>query len=703
MMSTAPLTTDAPSPEREPAPPGRHRRWEVWKSPADQPRWARPALLGIAALAALLYSWNITTSGYAPFYAVAARSMSESWRAFFFGVLDPGATLTLDKLGGFLWPQALSARLFGFHAWSLTLPQAVEGVISVLVLYRVVRLWAGVVPGLLAAGIMTLTPAVASMFGHSMGDGAMTMCLVLAADACQRAMFSARLRPLLLAGVWIGLGFQAKMLQAWLILPALAVGYLVVAPAPLRRRVVHVLTAGAVTLAVSLSWVAVLTFVPASERPYVDGTTDNRAFTMVFGYNGLNRFSRDLIPGSVSQMNDTVGPPQGERAPDPAGVPDQAGAPNPAGALGSSPDTHPSGGGSVPGKLLGSRFAPQVGWLYPLALTSLVLCAGWRRKVPRTDRLRGGFVLWGGWLAISALVLSAIEVPHTAYVAMLAPALAALSGAGLTAFWKAYREGRSVRVLPAVIAVELLWSAFLCFLYPDFLPWLPWLLILAGLVAVPSLVVAHRKDRRTGRLAAVGLAAGLVTMFAGPAAWSLSVLDPRYAGSAMDASAGPFATGGSAVRRAANVVGVGNAPSGTAAAAASLNESDVLTDSQHQLLAYARRHGDGAKFVFANDSAVMSWNYILATGAPVLPMGGFSGGSPTPAPDEVKRLVSAGELRFVLLSADGWQGYAQTQGHRNTAVDAVRAWVRADCTAVPATTFGGNDKDVQGTLYRCGD
>ncbi|MFE4330582.1 ArnT family glycosyltransferase [Streptomyces sp. NPDC056831] len=689
-MSTGLDLADARSPQHDPPSAEGRGRWEVWKSPADQPRWARPALLGIAALAALLYSWNITTSGYAPFYSVAARSMSESWRAFFFGALDPGATVTLDKLGGFLWPQALSARVFGFHAWSLTLPQAIEGLISVLVLYRVVRLWAGVVPGLLAAGIMTLTPAVASMFGHSMGDGAMTMCLVLAADACQRAMLSARMRPLLLAGVWIGLGFQAKMLQAWLILPALAIGYLVVAPAPLRRRVGHVLAAGAVALAVSLSWVAVLTFTPASERPYVDGTTNNSAFSMVFGYNGLNRFSRDLIDGSVSQMNDTVGPPQGQDAPDPAAPP------------GTPPDTGPSGGGSVPGKLLGSRFAPQVGWLYPLALTSLVLCAGWRRKVPRTDRLRGGFILWGGWLAISALVLSAIEVPHTAYVAMLAPALAALSGAGLVAFWKAYRDGRRVRVLPAVIAVEMVWSAFLCFLYPDFLPWLPWLLIVAGAVAVTALVVAHRKDRRTSRLAVVGLAAGLVATFGGSAAWSLSVLDPLYAGSAMDASAGPFATGGSAVHRAANVVGVGNAPSGSAAASASLNESDVLTDSQHKLLAYTQQHSKGAKFVFANDSAVMSWNYILATGAYVLPMGGFSGGSPMPAPEEVKKLVSTGQLRFVLLSDDGWQGYAQTQGERNEAVDEVRAWVKSDCTAVPASAFGGNDEDTEGTLYRCG-
>ncbi|MFJ9150250.1 ArnT family glycosyltransferase [Streptomyces sp. NPDC102270] len=198
-MTTALDSPTASLPEPTSPPKADVRRgWEVWKSPADQPRWARPALQAVAALAALLYSWNITTSGYAPFYAVAARSMSESWKAFFYGALDPGATLTIDKLAGFRWPHALSARVFGFHAWSLTLPQVVEGVVTVLITYRVVRRWSGPVPGLLAAGIMTLIPVLASMFGHSMEDGALTMCLVLAADACQRAVLGARL--LLAAG-----------------------------------------------------------------------------------------------------------------------------------------------------------------------------------------------------------------------------------------------------------------------------------------------------------------------------------------------------------------------------------------------------------------------------------------------------------------------------------------------------------------------
>ena len=186
----------------------------MWRSPDGQPPWARPALLAIAAVAALLYAWNIEQAGLAPFYSVAVKSMSVSWKAFIFGAFDPKATITIDKLAGSFLPQALSARIFGYSAWSLALPQVIEGVVSVLVMYRVVRRWAGVMPGLAAAGIFTLTPIAASMFGHSMEDGALTLCLILAADAYQRAVMEARLRSLVWAGVWVGIGFQAKMLEA---------------------------------------------------------------------------------------------------------------------------------------------------------------------------------------------------------------------------------------------------------------------------------------------------------------------------------------------------------------------------------------------------------------------------------------------------------------------------------------------------------
>jgi len=278
-------------------------------------------LLGIAVVAAALFAWNITQAGLAPFYAVAVKSMSESWKAFFYGAFDPKATITIDKLAGSFAPQALSARIFGFNQWSLALPQVIEGVVAVLVMYRVVRRWAGVVPGLLAAALLALTPIAASTFGHSMEDGALVMCLVLAADAYQRAVIEARLRSLLWAGVWVGLGFQAKMLEAWMVLPALAIGYLVAAPVRLRRRLWHIGAAGAVMLAVSLSWIALYTLTPASGRPDVDGPTDNSAVAMVFGYNGLERFGISF-PGAVSSGPAVGGGGGGAgRAGFPAGAP----------------------------------------------------------------------------------------------------------------------------------------------------------------------------------------------------------------------------------------------------------------------------------------------------------------------------------------------------------------------------------------------
>jgi 4-amino-4-deoxy-L-arabinose transferase-like glycosyltransferase len=277
------------------------RRWQLWRSPAGQPRWARPALLGIAAVAGVLFAWNLSDAGYATFYSVAVKSMSVSWKAFFYGALDPGATVTIDKLAGSFVPQALSARVFGYHQWSLALPQVIEGVVAVLVMYRVVRRWVGPVAGLVAAGLLGLTPVVTSMFGHAMEDGALTVCLVLAVDAYQRAVNHARLRSLLLAGVWVGVGFQCKMLQAWMVVPALAVGYLVVAPVSWRRRLLHVGAAGVVLVAVSASWIALYTVTPAVDRPYVDGSTNNSAFAMVVGYNGLERFGIH-VPGSVAAM-----------------------------------------------------------------------------------------------------------------------------------------------------------------------------------------------------------------------------------------------------------------------------------------------------------------------------------------------------------------------------------------------------------------
>jgi 4-amino-4-deoxy-L-arabinose transferase-like glycosyltransferase len=713
------------------------RRWEFWRSPAGQPPWARPALLGIAAVAALLYARNLAGAGLAPFYSVAVKSMSVSWKAFFYGAFDPKATITIDKLAGSFLPQALSARVFGFHPWSLALPQVIEGVVSVLAMYRVVRRWAGPVPGLLAAGIFAATPIAASMFGRSMEDGALTMCLVLAADSWQRAVIEGRLRSLCWAGVWVGLGFQAKMLQAWIVLPTLGIGYLLAAPGGLIRRLGQLGVAGLVMLAVSLSWIALYTFTPAADRPYVDGSTNNSAVAMVFGYNGVERFGISF-PGSVASFGGGGG----------GGGPVERAAPatgrgtgqeyNAGGFLGRS-------GGWT--KLVSDRFGPEIGWLYPLAILALIAGLAWRGRARRTDPLRAGLVMWGGWLVTFGVIYSVMSnIPHTAYMASLAPPLAALSGAGIVMFWRWYRAGSWAGwLLPVAVAAELAWAYYLWSGFRAFLPWVLPAAIGLGAAAVVIMAAGRLSRRARGAVVGAGLAVGVAAMLAAPTAWAASVLDSRYAGSSFDASAGPTGgfgpgggggpvrspsfrpgtapggqaegfpgggapgggpggdlPGGRGERGTGEPGGLGGAggPGGAGGLGGGLFGSTSLSASQQQLYRYVSAHRAGAGYLLAVSSWSQASAYILATGQEIMPMGGFSGSVPEPTLTRVRQLVASGQLRFFLLGGTSGFGGPGRGGADGTAAQ-VTSWVESACSVVPARDYGAASGGA-GTLYECG-
>ncbi|TQF02531.1 glycosyltransferase family 39 protein [Kitasatospora acidiphila] len=788
-------TTAVADPGPRPAPPtaaarrgGGRSRWEVWRSPEEQPWWARPVLLAIAAFAAALYSWNIATAGYALFYSNSVRSMSVSWKAWLFGAMDPGATITLDKIPGAFAVQALFVRVFGFHQWSVTLPQVIEGVIAVLVLYRVVRRWSGPVAGLIASALFTLTPVVASMFGHSMEDGALTCCLVLAADRFQVAVMRGRLRSLIWAGVWVGVGFQMKMMQAWLVLPAFALAYLLVAPGRLRRRVWHTAVAGVVCLAVSVTWVAMMELVPAKDRPYVDGSTNNSAVAMVFGYNGLDRFGIH-ISGAVENMF-SGGAPKGQLsggtgggagAPGAVGAPGveggagapgfggggAAGAPNsgaasgdsgngPAAGLGGGPGGFPgrsSGGEGTFGgpqggrpvsdgspwlKLFQGRFAPQISWLLPFALLMIVLGLYRGRGKERTDVLRGGFVTWGAWLLVVGLVFSDMStIPHTAYMATLAPAIAALCGAGMVLLWRTYREGgRASWLLPSVVAAQAAWTWYLWSGSTSFAPWLRWAGLVAALVGTAALVLGRLSGRGRARVAAVGAVLGLATTAVGSAAWASSGFDAKFDGSAFDAGAGPQGssimgmpqTGLRALKGGEGLDGQGldgagrsggrsglGGPSGPGAPGG-MDPSDKLTGDELTLWNYVKAHQDSAEYPLATIGWSAAQPYILSTGAKVLPIGGFSGQIPQPTLSAFTALVQQGRVHFLLTGGGGMgmMGRSGSGSASDTSSDQITAWAKAHCSEVPSTDYGVSQAagasraggpfggaDGAGTLYRC--
>ena len=363
--------------------------------------WLWAAVAVIVGGEGVISGWNLGTASYNQYYVDAARSMSLNTHALLFGAFDPGASITLDKLSGFLVPQVLSIWVFGFHPWSTLLPQVLEGMVTVLAGYVIGARWKGPAAGLVAAAAVATTPLLVSMFGRSSEDAMITMCLALAFWCWQSALLSGRLLPLIGGCVWVAVGFQAKMMQAWFIIPALGVAYLLAAPHPLAQRIRRALLAGAVTLVLSLAWVTFIQLTPASDRPYIDGTTDNNVFTMVFGYNGFNRLIPNLIPGVVGNTatdvpavaevdlllgrTDTAVAPSlgpGEPPPVTSAVKPSTGTathvPRTMTATSLDPAVRTA-------KLLLPRYTTQVGWLYPLAaagaaLTLWPVVTGHRRR-----------------------------------------------------------------------------------------------------------------------------------------------------------------------------------------------------------------------------------------------------------------------------------------------------------------------------------
>ncbi len=386
--------------------PGRLTR--LWSGPTEDPSWARPSLIALLLATGVLYLWGLGASDWAnPFYSAAAQAGSESWKAFFFGSSDSASSITVDKTPLALWPMALSVRLFGLSSWSILVPQALEGISTVALLHHLVRRTTGSASaGLIAGAVMALTPVAVLMFRFNNPDALLTLLLVGAAAATLRGVEATRVRPgvvghpvrwLALAGALVGLAFLTKMLQAFLVLPALALVYLLCANTSWGKRIGHLLVAFGSMLLAGGWWIAIVELWPASSRPYIGGSQTNSILELTLGYNGLGRLSGNET-GSVGG----------------------------GGAGGGA-----GGGWGATGvmRLFNSEIGGQIAWLLPAAFV-LGIAALWfgRRQV----NLRAGLVLWGTWLLVTALTFSFMAgIFHPYYTVALAPAVAALVGIGV--------------------------------------------------------------------------------------------------------------------------------------------------------------------------------------------------------------------------------------------------------------------------------
>jgi 4-amino-4-deoxy-L-arabinose transferase-like glycosyltransferase len=563
----------------------------LW-SAADQPRWARPLLLVIAGVSAWSYAWQASRPvNIEIYYAGAVRSMTTGLSHFFFGAADPAGTVTTDKLPGAFWLQAISVGVFGPHTWALVLPQVIEGTLTVLVLYRAVRKLAGPPAGLLAAGLLAISPATVALNRGNVSDTLMILLAVLAADSIISAASTGRMRPLLLAGLWVGLAFQAKTLEAWLVLPALAGCYLLAAPGGWLQRAWRCGAMALLAVAVSLSWMSLVTIWPAGSRPYIDGSTDNSAFQQVFVYNGFGRLDQatpDQLVNRTIRLGIPIAPP---------------------------PSWH---------RLLSGDLGRDTAWLLAAAVLALVAGLLARRRQPRTDLVRAGLVLWGIWLVTLFAIFSAATDINSYYTAALSPAVAGLLSVGLVLAWQHRQRAWSWLALGAAVLATAGYAAWLLPASGSGLP--GWLRTVAIGVAAAAVccVAAAAWRRRAAALAAVALTLATAAAVIVPAAASAAVVGTGL---------GPFQTPFESARETADITTF-------------LSSGFQINGS----LAALERANAAFPYLMATQTAVLAAPFIWASGREVLPIGGFTGTIPEPTLATLQNLIRTGFVATFLQS-----------------------------------------------------
>jgi len=631
---------------------------------------------GLLALTAIAYLWGLSKNGYAnEYYAAAVQAGSTSWKAWFFGSFDSSSFITVDKTPAALWVMGLSGRIFGFSTWSMLIPEALMGVASVGFVYVSVRRWFSANAGLLAGGILALTPVAVLMFRFNNPDSLLVLLLCAGAWAVTRAIDSDKYaaRWMMLAGAFVGFGFLTKMMQAFLVLPAFGLAYLIAGKPALGKRIVHSVLA-LVSMIVSAGWwIAIVELMPASARPYIGGSQNNSILELTLGYNGLGRLNG-----------------------------------NETGSVGGGGGGGMWGGAAGVQRLFGGEFASQIAWLLPAALLATIVLVVAAGKSPRTDKTRAFAVLWGGWLVVTGLTFSYMQgIIHSYYMIALAPAIGALVGAAMSVLWKRRTEWLPRATLAGGALLTGSWGFALLNQNSSWHPWIRWVVLLTGVLAagavmmLPELKLNRTAARRASVFAGVLLAVSALT---GPAAYSVATINSAHTGALP--SAGPSGAGGmgggpgggGGMGRMGTPPGqtgdgtrgngttgngtngvpgttgngttgngttgdgtTGNGTTGTGRGTASGGVGGFLggggiSGVSSELITLLQNGAKGytwaAAAVTANGAAPLQ----IASGEPIMAIGGFNGTDPAPSLAEFKELVAQGKVHYFIGSSGGGMG-----------------------------------------------
>lgn len=671
--------------------------------------------------------WRDTTAN--AYYTAAVASMLQSWHNFFYASFDPGGFVTVDKPPVAFWIQTASAWLFGLHGWSVILPQALAVIGAVLLAYALVKPTYGVASARIAAVVAACALIAAAVSRTNNVDSMLVFLLLLATWLLFRAARRRSIGNLLGAFAVIGVGFNVKMLQAYMVLPSFYLFYLLAFKVKWTRKLGIGIAAAFLLVATSLSWAVVVDSVPANERPYIGSSQTNSVLELALGYNGLSRLTGDRSGGSGVSSLFAGGDAGGQNAPSPGGADGgfRAGAPDGGGQPGFGRGGNGGGGmfnTGTPGvlRLFQSELAGQISWVLPfVSFAAVALLAGIRLRGGLTDKQRES-LFWLGWLLPAMAFFSVAGFFHPYYLIMLSPPIAALAGAGAVEMWEQYRSrtGWTSWLLPAAIAGTTLFELVVLRPYAATIGsgWL-YAVGIAGFGTALALTAA-RACFGLARLAAAGSMAALL---AAPLYWAATPI--IYGGNSMLAEAGPGRVGNGgppAMQAMANPPAGGKdsqlaygdgrglprdgsgtqdgapggqpngaigGPLGAPGGAAGGGTGQSVDDA---LLSYVTAHNTGEKFLFATTSAGTAEAYIIETGKPVMAMGGFSGSDPILTVDKLQQLVEDKAIKYFVL--DGGFGGGFGGGRGGGSAD-VQAWIREHAVQIPSSEWAAGWNGAQ--------
>lgn len=679
------------------------------------------ALLGIALLAAFLNMYGIWKDEYAnSYYTAAVASMLQSWHNFFYASFDPGGFVTVDKPPVAFWVQTLSASLLGLHGWSVILPQALAGVGSVLLIYSLVKPSFGLAAARLAGLVAASTPIAVAVSRTNNVDSLLVFTLLAATWLLFKGVKTKKWLWVVAAFAVIGVGFNIKMLQAYMVLPAFYLFLLLAFKARWKEKLRVLVASSVVLLIVSFSWPVIVDSIPQENRPYIGSSQTNSVLELAFGYNGLSRLTGMGGPGGVGGgvrlgdergLQDTPdsqqqwtqpsqqgsGPGQGDGGQMPYGTmsnpqgfqPGMNGNPGMNGAPGEMPEFDrggapgQKGGGGMfntgqagPLRLFQSELSGQASWLIPFALWGSVgLLRGIRKRQQLTVKQKES-LFWLAWLLPSMVFFSMAGFFHSYYLIMLAPAIAALTGAGWVELFGFYhnREGWTRWLLPVGILLTTLFEIYVLTPYRGQIG-LGWPVAVGTMGIGLSLFLAlPMQKEKYIQAAALG---GILVLLAAPLYWSATPL--LYGGNSMLPEAGPQ------LHSSGNRMGM---------------PGQMGENLDAKLLDYLTTHNTGEKYLFAATSSHTAGPYIIETGKAVMAMGGFSGSDPILTVEKLQEMVNNKEVKYFLISSGGAGGFGGGSSE-------VLTWIREHGREVPkeewqastGTPSGGMGRDGSQALY----